>query len=367
LKTHLAALLRGMFRATERPMTNLIERPAGPPAEITLPRSVEEAVRSFQGKARAQSTKDGYRLFWNEFCTWCGRYGRQSLPASPETVAAWLVSLATGDGRQRPLKVASIEKARSAVLVAHQAAGHPLAQREPAIVMAMAGIRREKALTEEVRRAAPLQAADARSILAVSGDGPASLRDAALLLLMWGGALRESEAVGLDWQRRGSGTGYVLVEERGVQITLLRSKTSQGAATKIAIPRWDMPEAAGVIARWQEAAALSPGDPVFRGVNRHQQISGKRLTARAVDLIVKRKLCELFVRRGLSPHDAEALAARYSGHSLRAGFATDAALREAPVQKIQEHMRHRSPATTSVYIRPIEQWRSGTLKKAWQD
>lgn len=50
---------------------------------------------------------------------------------------------------------------------------------------------------------------------------------------------------------------------------------------------------------------------------------------------------------GLNPAD-------YSGHSLRAGFVTSAAVHRARLDKIMEITRHRNPATVLQYIRDAE-------------
>ena len=52
-------------------------------------------------------------------------------------------------------------------------------------------------------------------------------RNAALLTLGFGAALRRSELVGLDWQELGTGTGFVRIDERGILITLARSRPAK--------------------------------------------------------------------------------------------------------------------------------------------
>jgi site-specific recombinase XerD len=64
---------------------------------------------------------------------------------------------------------------------------------------------------------------------------------------------------------------------------------------------------------WIEAVAISAG-PLFRSISRHGQVQPCRLSPIDVARVVK-KLAE---RAGLD-------AAKYAGHSLRAGHATSAA------------------------------------------
>jgi hypothetical protein len=65
---------------------------------------------------------------------------------------------------------------------------------------------------------------------------------------------------------------------------------------------------------WLELAAISSG-PLFRSISRHGQVQPGRLSPIDVARVVK-KLAE---RAGLD-------AAKYAGHSLRAGHATSAAI-----------------------------------------
>lgn len=63
-----------------------------------------------------------------------------------------------------------------------------------------------------------------------------------------------------------------------------------------------------------EQAGIAEG-PLFRSINRHGKVQAKRLSGTDVARIVKK----LAKRAGLD-------AAKYAGHSLRAGHATSAAI-----------------------------------------
>jgi integrase len=56
------------------------------------------------------------------------------------------------------------------------------------------------------------------------------------------------------------------------------------------------------------------------------------------------------------------LADLFSGHSMRAGYATTASERDLPSYRIQQRMRHRSMDTTGGYIRAGQQWTKSRLK-----
>jgi hypothetical protein len=67
-------------------------------------------------------------------------------------------------------------------------------------------------------------------------------------------------------------------------------------------------------------------------------------------------------KRGKSREDAKAAVGEYSGHSLRAGFATSAASANVPAHRIQGHTRHKSVEVLNGYIRESDRWQKSALK-----
>src|SRR5262249_53539296 len=141
----------------------------------------------------------------------------------------------------------------------------------------------------------------------LSQDSARDARDAALLALGWAAALRRSELVGLDWQKLGTGSGFVPVDERGIVVTLMASKASQDQAETIVVPAEHMPKACQALERWAAVAELSAGEPVFRAVDQWQIISAERLTDRSVARIIKARVKALVKQRGRSEADADEL------------------------------------------------------------
>ena len=72
-------------------------------------------------------------------------------------------------------------------------------------------------------------------------------------------------------------------------------------------------------------------------------ISLEPLSAQSVALIVKRAARAM----GREPEE-------FSGHSLRAGYVTTAAMASLPTWLIREQTGHRSDAVLARYIRPVE-------------
>ncbi len=196
----------------------------------------------------------------------------------------------------------------------------------------MRGIKR--AHTSLQRQAKPLLVADLITIMASLTDSPKDMRDKALLLIGFAGGFRRSELVALD---------YADIEwvRQGVIILIRRSKTDQeGAGRKIGIP-YARGHYCPVLSlkAWAEHVCIEDG-PIFRPVDRHGRISKARLSGEAVSLVIKDRVSAI----GLEPDE-------YSGHSLRAGFATSAATAGVSSWKIRQQTGHASDAMLARYIR----------------
>ena len=67
-------------------------------------------------------------------------------------------------------------------------------------------------------------------------------------------------------------------------------------------------------------------------------------------------------KNGNTKAAAKAMAAGFSGHSLRAGFVTTAAWSKVPGYHIRQHSRHRSVQTVEGYIREADKLTDSVLK-----
>jgi integrase len=246
------------------------------------------------------------------------------------------------------------------------AAGHALDRKHPVIAETWRGISRKKVRTETLRQAQPLTPSDLRHMLSDLGRAasklPADARDAALLALGWSAALRRSELVGLDWEKVSTGTGTLCLDERGLVVVLKTSKSSQTEAASVVVPCPEMPTACAAVKTWATLAALQPGEPVFRAIDKGQHIHSERLTGRSVSRIIKARVRAQLIANGKSEAEAEAIAEHMSGHSMRAGYATAAAAQNMPGYRIQQHTRHKSAEMVSRYVREADKWTKNGLK-----
>ena len=339
------------------------------------------AVAGFQQSAMAENTGVAYRFDWRQFTRWARLRELTALPASPETVAAYLVSRArltnqTGEWLYAP---STLGRRLAAIAKAHQLAGLASPCRDPQVSTTLAGIRRQR--VRPTRRAAPLLLADLRRVLqnielrqfpqAVIGR-----RDAALLLMGFAGAFRRFELTALTV------ADVALHPQDGLHVRMRPSKTDQqGRGSVKALPYGTNPDTCPpcTYLRWRQVLDAAdadgrvgilrtlrqrPGDgtptghlcrivglltdgdslpkdrPLFRAVHKTGVPGFDSISGHVVGAVVKR-------RAAAAGLNAEHL----SGHSLRTGFVTQAVRGGADAGAIMRQTGHRSSAMVELYRR----------------
>jgi len=301
------------------------EKPPAPRAALAIAKS-----KAYQAAADAPATLRAYAADLAHFKAWCEAHGFQPMPASPETVGAYLA--AAGLGYALP----TLRRRVAAIARAHRIAKHPLDTRHPAIRETLRGIAR--AHGEPARRSAALATEEIRRLVEVCGNDLAGLRDRALLLLGFAGALRRSELVGLD-------VAQVSPTPKGLRLMIRRSKTDAGGeGAEVGVVRGTREETCPVWAlrAWLQAAEISDG-PVFRRVTQWETVGKKRLHPDAVRQILVRRAAAAGIKgTRLEP---------VTPHGMRAGFVTTAYRNGVPDEEIMGHTRHRSLTTMRGYVR----------------
>jgi integrase len=293
-----------------------------------------QRAQTYADAAHAAGTRSVYRRAWSLWAAWCDTMCTPPLPAAPETMAAWLGELArTGKS------VARIQVCLSAILYQHRLQGHQIDSAHPALARVMRGIARKAA--RPVRRAQPITLQDLELALAgAAGSSIRDLRDRALLLVAFWGALRRSEIIGLDI----SGRSPVAFQCEGMILRLTGTKSSS-ATDEIVIPRRaDSLCAVAATEAYLKASRAETG-PLFRAVSKSDRLLERRLDASSVAHILAQRLGD----------DAP----RFSPHSLRAGFVTAAARAGAPEHVIQRTTRHKSADVLRAYIRDLDAFEDG--------
>lgn len=277
--------------------------------------------------SHAKQTLEAYAADWKHFTTWCEKHKRRSLPAAPETIICYLVETADA------YRVATLDRRLASIGYYHKQARHTLPTKDPEVERTMRGIRRAKGMAP--RGKAPLLPAQLRQVVDALPDTLTGKRDHALLVVGFAGAFRRSELVALTMED-------VQTTRDGLIVTLRRSKTDQEGQTMVrGLPRGSNAATCPVqtYEAWVAAAKLTSG-PIFRPVNRYGRVGGTALSGLAVPRIVK----EALTRAGID-------ATNYSGHSLRAGLVTAAAMAGVSERIIMLQTGHKNIAVLRRYIR----------------
>lgn len=338
-----------------------------------------DALAGYLRAAQSANTLRAYRSDWVGWAAWCEAEGRVALPADPVDVAVYLAVAADTvkpDGSPA-FGPSTLERKAAAIAAVHAAGGLPSPTRSDVVRLTLRGVRRTR--KAQPRRKRPVLLGTLEALLAELPPpgwptGLARRRDALLLLVGFAGALRRSELAAIALE-----DVTVDVDPRTHEPLLLVelgvTKTDQTGAhrQRVVLPRgarrptcpvcafadWadvlTAPDARALLEDEGDRPAAhrchsyQPGPlrgPLFPSVSRHGRLGGRSMSDRAVSDVVKRYAA----RAGLDP-------ALFGGHSLRAGFATQAALGGASDREIMRQGRWTNPRTVHRYIRtanPLE-------------
>lgn len=339
----------------------VIESDTKSASHIQEMKELAELTMRVSGNAKSPNTINGYASDWEDFDTWCRQKRLQSLPASPQVVAAYLSDRAMNSwsgpsGRLRkimekaPLKLPTLLHRLWGIKYKHKECGYQFDTGCKEIENVMNSLRRQNTAKEE--RKDPLLLSDIRGMIENLPRTITGIRDKALLLVGFVSAMRRAEIADLKVQN------LKFVEE-GIEIHLNWSKTGE---RDIPIPYGSNPTTCPVRALklWLKESAITDG-PIFRAINKHGQISADALTGAAIALIVKRntyvkdKIAGAIEKGEHTPS--------YAGHSLRAGFCTTAAMQGVPEHLIMAQAGHKKSDTTKKYIRTANKWKENAAIK----
>ena len=299
------------------------------------------AAQAYARHAKADNTRRAYRAGVRAWCAWCDRHALPCLPASADDVVAFLAA-ERGSG----LSVNTVDLRRAAIRYLHFIAGCPVPTAEAHVAETMAGIHREAADRGDVPAKKLAATADIlREILLHIPDDLAGLRDRALLLVGFVGALRRSELAAVRIEHLES-------RERGLRLTLPRSKGERaGKAVTVAIPYGNTTLCpVRALRRWQGAAGITEGALFRRVWSPPTRATGTGplpcpvVGTEAVDpgtvarIVKKRAAAAGFDGRELG------------GHSLKRGAMTTGMDRGVHPTRLKQLGRHKSYAVLDEYL-----------------
>jgi integrase len=296
-----------------------------------------------------ENTERAYRLDRQDYEDWCAAYAFTPWPAQVPMLVAYAsdpIRLHPDTGEPYELRADTVRRRLSAISVWHRENGiEPSPTRDLRVthaVKTLAARQAESALFDH-RRAAPLTLELLRDIVErLDRTRLIDVRNRAVLLVCFWGALRRSELVRLD-------VDDLIEAPEGLELRLRRTKADQTGEKDepVPVPYKSHEQLCPVRAwqAWRSAAGLIGNGPAFRSINRHNQLLPGRLPDNRVSRIVKEAVA-------LVGEDPE----RFSGHSPRAGLITTAAKQRVPTWLIMRHTRHKTERVMHGYIRVATRW-----------
>src|ERR1700756_3353366 len=237
------------------------------PAPVASFADAADAAAQYRRASRSENTRRAYRSAVARFFDWCAVHGQTALPASPETVAAFLAAEARAE-----LAVNTLRLRHAAIRYLHLLAGYPPPTAAAVVSTTFAGIKR--AHRRPLGKKTALVLGRLLPAIPAIPETLPGLRDRALLLLGFGAGLRPSETAGLAFE-------HVARHADGTELFLPWRKNDQDArGTKLWLPQGhtDLCPVKALEA-WLAAAAITAG-PLFRRIWRLPPLRVPRGTRR---------------------------------------------------------------------------------------
>ena len=298
---------------------------------ITDLRSIELETLSNLKLSKASNTIRAYKSDFKDFCNFCFKNGLKSLPTEPKVVSLYLTYLSSRS------KLSTLKRRIASISVIHRLRGHYIDTKHPIIIENLMGIRRKKGSYQRSKK--PILINELKEIIKaitrINKSEKRIIRDKAIILTGFAGGFRRSELVSIDFN------DIEFVPE-GVKIFIKRSKTDQSGEGMIkALPYFENREfcSATFLKKWIEISKIKTG-LIF-------DISDK-----SVALLIKKYA-------SVAGYNSN----KYSGHSLRSGFATVSAEFGADERSIMTMTGHKTTQMVRRYIKEANLFKNNALNK----
>lgn len=312
-----------------------------PLADGTLA-TARDAADAYARHAKADNTRRAYRAGVRAWCAWCETHALPCLPAASADVAAFLAA-----ERGQGASVSTLTLRRAAIRYLHFIAGLPVPTAEARVAETMAGIQRHaSAQGETPTRKLAATIGILGQILEPIGADLVGLRDRALLLTGFAGALRRSELAAIRVE-------HLETHDRGLYLTLPHSKGERtGKAVTVAIPYGSTALCpVRALRRWLAAAEITEG-AVFRRVWQ-PPTRAKAADAVRPDLVVGTEALDPGTVARIVKSRAQAAGfdpAILSGHSLKRGALTTGKDLGVHPSRLKQLGRHKTYAVLDTYF-----------------
>lgn len=316
--------------------------------KIKNDKSIYEDILSL---SLADNTRIAYDKGWRVFNDYCVARSLDPLSATQEDVAEFFIFLASVPRSEeatfkqgKSLSLNTLTLYKSAITNKYNESGIASPSQSPKVNAILKGLARYRG--EPPRRVKALRDHQILIMLENCGKTLIGIRDAAILSLGFAAALRRSEICGLMWNDIEIIPPINSSDTKKMYITIRKSKTDQfGKSHRIAVPEGKRIKPIDKIQAWMSASGLTHGY-LFQTMRRGGELRGNPLHHSDIPRLVKKYAQYV----GIDPEEV-------SGHSLRAGFVTSAAVHNARLDKIMEITRHSNPSTVMKYIRDADTFR----------
>ena len=281
--------------------------------------------------SKSANTIRAYKSDFNNFVDFCKKNNFKALPADPKIVSFYITHLSLNS------KVSTLKRRLASISVIHKIKGHYIDIKHPLIIENLMGIQRKKGVFQKSKN--PILINELKEIINVIDKAEKkedkNARDKALILIGFSGGFRRSELVNIDFED-------LEFTKEGVKIFIKRSKTDQSGEGMIkAIPYFKEKDFCPVIflKNWIEISNINKGF-IFD---------------------ISDKMVAILIKKYLSAAGFDSK--KYSGHSLRSGFATVAADYGADEKSIMTMTGHKTTQMVRRYIKESNLFKNNPLNK----
>jgi len=297
---------------------------------VTDVKSLELETLKNLKNSKAINTLRAYKADYKDFAAFCLKNGLKPMPSEPKIITLYLTHLS------KICKFSTLKRRLASISVIHKLSGHYIDVKHPMITENLMGIKRILGSYQKAKK--PILINELKLIvnsINKEKNEKNRFKYKALILIGFSGGFRRSELVDINYE------DLDFVTE-GVKIFVKRSKTDQsGEGMTKGIPYFSNSEFCPVISlkNWIEKSKI---------------VSGKifDISDKSVALIVKKYTA-------LAGLDSK----KYSGHSLRSGFATSTAELGAEERSIMAMTGHKTTQMVRRYIKEANLFKNNALNK----
>jgi site-specific recombinase XerD len=282
--------------------------------------------------SKSLNTIRAYKSDFKDFSNFCKKNNFKSLPADPKIVSFYITHLSSIS------KVSTLKRRLASISVVHKIKGFYIDIKHPLIIENFMGIQRKLGVFQKSKK--PILINELKEIIkkieTTEKNEIKKIRNKALILVGFAGGFRRSELVNIKLDD-------LEFTKEGLKIFIQRSKTDQsGEGMTKAIPYFKDKNFCPVVSikNWIEIIKNKTNSLIF-------DISDKM-----VAVLIKKYL----QKAGFDN-------TKYSGHSLRSGFATVAADHGADEKSIMNMTGHKSSSMVRRYIKETNLFKNNPLNK----